>query len=78
MTKHKRRERRESLREIPHDAASDPEVLYWRITDAARNTGMSPSTIRYLLWKRRLQRYKFGSRTLVSKQEVMGMIRKVS
>jgi hypothetical protein len=51
---------------------------YWNVGQAALATGVSDATIRMHLWKRHLRRFKFGSKTLVLKSEVLGLIKEVS
>jgi hypothetical protein len=60
---------------IPLRPLRDSEVIYWRIPDAADAIGVTAASIRRRLWLRQLRRFKVGSRTVVLKSEVLGLVK---
>jgi hypothetical protein len=53
-----------------------PERLHSVESAAAFLGGISPSTIRDWLWRKRLTRIKVGRRTMVRESELLALIRK--
>jgi excisionase family DNA binding protein len=47
------------------------------VKEAAELVRVSEDTIRHYLVKRKLRRFKFGGRTLLSRAEVLGLIKEV-
>jgi excisionase family DNA binding protein len=68
------------LKKEPRGLANQepPEPTYIDILGAAALVFVSPATIRRALTKGKLTRYKFGSRTLISRNELLSKIRVAS
>jgi hypothetical protein len=52
-----------------------PERLHSVVSAAAFLGGISPSTVRDWLWRKRLTRIKVGRRTMVRESELLAMIK---
>jgi len=55
-------------------AGSYPGDKYINVKEAAALLRLSEISIRRLLWKKKLTRYKAGGRTLLRQSQVMGLI----
>ncbi|HEX4032526.1 MAG TPA: helix-turn-helix domain-containing protein [Terracidiphilus sp.] len=55
--------------------ANTPDRLHSVSSAAALLGGISPSTIRDWLWKKRLTRVKVGRRTMVRESELLALIK---
>ena len=56
------------------DVEIDKFKDFLTVDEAARLVGLSHWTIRMYLHKRRLTKYRLGSRTVVSRQELLGLV----
>jgi len=65
------------------DPKTAKNIDFITVSEAAQLVRMSTDSIRRFLWKKKLRRFKVGSgkgkanRTLVSRAEVLGLIREV-
>jgi len=73
---HPQRKRRTNTAQVVPASLKDPNFLnFLTVRQGASLVGVSPSTIKQLLWKRKLRRYKFFGRTLVSRDQLLAMVR---
>ena len=56
-------------------SSDDPEFI--NVREAAALLRLSEISIRRLLWKKQLKRFKAGGRTLVKRSQVLSLIREV-
>ncbi len=65
-------------RQSPPPEGAPPDLSpFLGITAAAEFADVSSATIRRLLTQRKLRRYKLGGRTLVKREDLLGLIQQV-